>query len=72
MFFLGKLDFNPVTDSLVGADGKPFKFSAPYGDELPPKAKGFDAGMDLFFFFLRFFFFPFIIISFIHSIFFLF
>lgn len=44
LVFAGKLDFNPITDSLVGADGKPFKFSAPYGDELPPKAKGFDAG----------------------------
>lgn len=42
--FSGRLDFNPVTDELEGADGKKFKFSSPYGDELP-KA-GFDAGED--------------------------
>jgi len=42
--FAGRLDFNPATDSLTGSDGKPFKFKAPYGDELP--AKGFDAGQN--------------------------
>jgi aconitate hydratase len=38
----GDLTFNPAKDSLIGADGKPFKLKAPYGDELPQK--GFDAG----------------------------
>jgi aconitate hydratase len=42
--FGGRLDFNPLTDPLVGKDGKPFKLSNPYGQELPDKAKGFDAG----------------------------
>ena len=37
MAFAGRLDFNPLTDSLTGADGKPFKFTAPTGDELPPR-----------------------------------
>ncbi|KAN0065749.1 Aconitate hydratase mitochondrial [Thecaphora frezii] len=40
--FAGRLTFNPMTDSLTGADGKEFKFSAPNGKELPPK--GYDAG----------------------------
>lgn len=40
----GRLDFNPLTDSLTGADGKKFKLDAPFGDELP--SKGFDPGMD--------------------------
>jgi aconitate hydratase len=40
----GRLDFNPETDSLTGSDGKPFKLSSPYGDELP--TRGFDAGED--------------------------
>uniref|UniRef100_A0A6M2DLG5 Aconitate hydratase, mitochondrial n=1 Tax=Xenopsylla cheopis TaxID=163159 RepID=A0A6M2DLG5_XENCH len=40
----GRLDFNPVTDTLKGADGKEFKLDSPYGDELP--SKGFDAGQD--------------------------
>lgn len=40
----GRLDFNPLTDSLKGADGKAFKLKAPFGDELP--SKGFDPGMD--------------------------
>lgn len=38
----GRLDFNPITDSLIGSDGKPFKLNSPYGDELPNR--GFDAG----------------------------
>ncbi|KAI9029836.1 aconitate hydratase [Phycomyces nitens] len=38
----GDLTFNPLTDSLVGADGKPYKLSPPTGDELPPR--GYDAG----------------------------
>lgn len=40
----GRLDFNPLTDSLTSADGKKFKLKAPFGDELP--SKGFDPGMD--------------------------
>lgn len=40
----GRLDFNPLTDELTGADGKKFKLEAPFGDELPQK--GFDPGMD--------------------------
>lgn len=40
----GRLDFNPLTDSLKGKDGKEFKLKAPFGDELP--SKGFDPGMD--------------------------
>ncbi|XP_017477399.1 PREDICTED: probable aconitate hydratase, mitochondrial [Rhagoletis zephyria] len=42
----GRLDFNPLTDELTGSDGKKFKLSAPFGDELP--SKGFDPGMDTF------------------------
>ncbi|KAL5278857.1 ACO2 family protein [Megaselia abdita] len=40
----GRLDFNPLTDSLTGKDGKKFKLDSPFGDELP--SKGFDPGMD--------------------------
>ncbi|XP_022125180.1 aconitate hydratase, mitochondrial [Pieris rapae] len=40
----GRLDFNPVTDELTGKDGKKFRLSDPYGDELP--ARGFDPGQD--------------------------
>lgn len=40
----GRLDFNPLTDTLKGADGKEFKLDSPFGDELP--SKGFDPGMD--------------------------
>nr|XP_026499016.1 probable aconitate hydratase, mitochondrial [Vanessa tameamea] len=40
----GRLDFNPVTDELTGTDGKKFKLSDPFADELP--AKGFDPGQD--------------------------
>ncbi|GAA5924360.1 hypothetical protein JCM10213_004560 [Rhodosporidiobolus nylandii] len=42
MVFGGSLTFNPMTDSLKGADGKEFKFSEPAGKELPPR--GYDAG----------------------------
>lgn len=41
----GRLDFNPLTDTLEGADGTSLRLSAPCGDELP--RKGFapcDAG----------------------------
>ncbi|KAG2176458.1 hypothetical protein INT43_005698 [Umbelopsis isabellina] len=40
----GDLTFNPLTDTLIGEDGKPFKFDAPTGFELPPK--GYDPGQD--------------------------
>jgi aconitate hydratase len=42
--FSGDLRFNPISDELIGADGKPFKFKVPTGDELP--AAGYDPGMD--------------------------
>lgn len=42
MIFAGDLRFNPVTDSLVTADGKTFKFDSPEGFELPPR--GYDPG----------------------------
>jgi aconitate hydratase len=37
----GRVDFNPLTDELTGADGKKFKLQPPVADELP--AKGFVA-----------------------------
>ncbi|KAH8294626.1 hypothetical protein KR018_000628, partial [Drosophila ironensis] len=40
----GRLDFNPINDSLEGTDGKVFKLKEPFGDELP--SKGFDPGED--------------------------
>jgi aconitate hydratase len=40
----GKISFNPETDTLKTADGQDFKFSSPFGDELPQS--GFDAGED--------------------------
>ncbi|XP_038064666.1 probable aconitate hydratase, mitochondrial, partial [Patiria miniata] len=40
----GRLDFNPMTDELIGANGEKFKLDSPYGDELP--SKGFDPGED--------------------------
>ena len=46
MAFAGDLTFNPMTDSLVGADGKEFKFSVPTGDTLP--SRGYDAGENTF------------------------
>ncbi|SAM03513.1 hypothetical protein [Absidia glauca] len=42
MTLAGDLTFNPLTDSLTGADGKPYKLEPPHGYELPPK--GYDAG----------------------------
>ncbi|EPS98054.1 hypothetical protein FOMPIDRAFT_1051810 [Fomitopsis schrenkii] len=44
--FAGDLRFNPLTDTLTGADGKPFKFTDPTGAELPPK--GYDPGQNTF------------------------
>jgi aconitate hydratase len=46
LVFAGDLTFNPLTDTLKGADGKEFKFSEPSGFELP--AKGYDAGENTF------------------------
>jgi len=40
----GELNFNPETGTLLGSDGKPFKFDPPNGQELP--ARGFDPGTD--------------------------
>ncbi|KDR85196.1 hypothetical protein GALMADRAFT_53767 [Galerina marginata CBS 339.88] len=42
MAFSGKLSFNPLTDSILLPSGKPFKFSAPSGQDLP--AGGFTPG----------------------------
>ncbi|KAM0756177.1 aconitate hydratase [Meredithblackwellia eburnea MCA 4105] len=42
MAFSGKLSFDPTKDELIGADGKPFRFDPPVGDELP--STGFIAG----------------------------
>lgn len=42
MAFAGRLDFNPITDSLIAPDGKPFKFDPPQGEELP--SRGFAQG----------------------------
>lgn len=36
----GRLDFNPITDSLVNKNGEEVRLTAPTGDELPQK--GFD------------------------------
>jgi aconitate hydratase len=44
MIFSGSLEFNPVTDTLKTKDGKDFKFTAPHGNELPPR--GYDPGVN--------------------------
>ncbi|MDO4728529.1 MAG: aconitate hydratase, partial [Bacteroidota bacterium] len=36
----GRLDFNPITDTLLNDNGEEVKFKPPYGDELP--RKGFE------------------------------
>lgn len=36
----GRLDFNPITDSLINEDGEKVNLDPPFGKELPPK--GFD------------------------------
>ena len=33
----GRLDFNPITDTLINDNGEEVRLSAPYGDELPKK-----------------------------------
>ncbi|CAL1279114.1 unnamed protein product [Larinioides sclopetarius] len=40
----GRLDFNPMTDEMTGANGEKFKFKTPQGQDLPPR--GFDPGED--------------------------
>ncbi len=35
MAFSGRLDFNPASDKVKGADGKDFVFDTPVGQELP-------------------------------------
>jgi aconitate hydratase len=42
--FGGRLDFNPVTDSIELENGENFRFKAPHGDDLPPK--GFIQGRE--------------------------
>lgn len=44
MMIAGRLDFNPVTDTITAPDGTKFKLDSPFGDELP--SKGFDPGED--------------------------
>ncbi|KAM6494982.1 aconitate hydratase [Amanita muscaria] len=44
MSYAGRLTFNPLTDTLTGSDGKPFRFSEPTGNELPPR--GYDPGQN--------------------------
>jgi aconitate hydratase len=40
--FAGSLEFDPVNGTIPGPDGRPFRFTAPEGDELP--ARGFAKG----------------------------
>lgn len=42
MAFAGRLDFNPITDTLKGPDGSDFRFEPPSGEELP--SRGFTPG----------------------------
>ncbi len=42
----GTLEFNPITDSLTGADGEKFVLAPPVGEQLPER--GFDPGVDTF------------------------
>jgi hypothetical protein len=42
----GSITFDPENDTIMTPGGKPFKFEAPFGKELPPK--GFDPGEDTF------------------------
>ncbi|EMR08335.1 aconitate hydratase, mitochondrial [Pneumocystis murina B123] len=46
MVFAGDLSFNPITDTLMGADGKEFKLSPPNGEGLP--SKGYDLGENMY------------------------
>ncbi|MEY2765862.1 MAG: aconitase, partial [Actinomycetota bacterium] len=42
----GRLDFNPITDSLTAPDGSSVRLNAPVGEVLP--AKGYDPGANTF------------------------
>ena len=44
MAIAGTLDFNPIKDKLVTADGKEFSFEAPAGDQLPEN--GFEFNLE--------------------------
>jgi aconitate hydratase len=44
MVLAGRLDFNPMTDTLTGANGEQFKLEPPSGAQLP--SDGFDPGED--------------------------
>ncbi|KAF0983951.1 hypothetical protein FDP41_007866 [Naegleria fowleri] len=44
MAFAGRIDFNPLTDSLIGSDGREFKFVPPQSEELP--SRGFEPSID--------------------------
>ncbi|KAI4668708.1 uncharacterized protein J4E78_002536 [Alternaria triticimaculans] len=44
MTIAGTLSFNPLTDELLGSDGKKFKLKAPTGNGLP--TRGYDPGQD--------------------------
>jgi homoaconitase len=46
MTFVGSIEFNPMTDSLITPSGKEFKFQPPSGESLP--SQGFDSGTQLF------------------------
>jgi aconitate hydratase len=46
MTIAGSITFNPETDSIPLPGGGEFKFTAPFGEELP--SRGFDPGMDTF------------------------
>lgn len=37
LVFAGDLSFNPLTDTLLNADGEQVRFDPPVGEELPPK-----------------------------------
>lgn len=38
----GRLDFNPITDTLINDNGEEVKFKPPFGDELPKKGFAVD------------------------------
>jgi aconitate hydratase len=42
LVFAGSLEFDPVNGTIPGPDGRPFRFTAPEGEELP--ARGFARG----------------------------
>ncbi len=44
MALAGTIKFNPLTDTLTGADGKPYKLQAPVADALPKKGYAFNDG----------------------------